>query len=45
VYLNQTIAEFPGRGALANEIAAAGFTEVHARPMTFGIVALHKAVK
>jgi demethylmenaquinone methyltransferase/2-methoxy-6-polyprenyl-1,4-benzoquinol methylase len=45
VYLNQTIGEFPDREALANEIAAAGFTRVHARPMTFGIVALHQAVK
>ena len=40
-YLNRTIAEFPDRTALAGEIAAAGFADVTARPMTFGIVALH----
>lgn len=43
VYLNDTIAQFPGREALAAEIASAGFTNVTARPMTFGIVALHAA--
>lgn len=43
VYLNDTIAQFPDREALAAEIASAGFTNVTARPMTFGIVALHAA--
>jgi demethylmenaquinone methyltransferase/2-methoxy-6-polyprenyl-1,4-benzoquinol methylase len=42
-YLCGSIAEFPGRPALAGEIRAAGFAEVHAVPMTFGIVALHIA--
>jgi demethylmenaquinone methyltransferase/2-methoxy-6-polyprenyl-1,4-benzoquinol methylase len=41
VYLNDTIAQFPGRAALAAEITSAGFTCVSAEPMTFGIVALH----
>jgi demethylmenaquinone methyltransferase / 2-methoxy-6-polyprenyl-1,4-benzoquinol methylase len=45
VYLNETIGEFPERAALAKEISAAGFSDVEARPMTFGVVALHKAVK
>jgi len=44
-YLNNTIAEFPGRAELAAEISAAGFTTVSAHAMTFGIVALHEAVK
>lgn len=45
VYLNETIADFPDRAALAGEISAAGFTNVSARPLTFGIVALHEAVR
>lgn len=44
VYLNETIEEFPGREALGVEIIQAGFASVHAKPMTFGIVALHEAV-
>jgi demethylmenaquinone methyltransferase / 2-methoxy-6-polyprenyl-1,4-benzoquinol methylase len=43
VYLNDTISEFPGRNALAEEIRAAGFAEVRAHAMTLGIVALHIA--
>lgn len=42
-YLNATIESFPGRDALSTEIRAAGFSRVTARPMTFGIVALHEA--
>jgi demethylmenaquinone methyltransferase/2-methoxy-6-polyprenyl-1,4-benzoquinol methylase len=42
-YLNNTIAEFPGREVLAQEIRAAGFSSVSAQGMTFGIVALHEA--
>lgn len=45
VYLNRTIGEFPDRPALAAEIKAAGFSNVRARAMTFGIVALHEAVQ
>lgn len=44
-YLNRTIGEFPDRAGLAQEITAAGFSAVNARPMTFGIVALHEATK
>lgn len=40
-YLNNTISEFPDREALAAEIRDAGFANVRAIPMTFGIVALH----
>jgi demethylmenaquinone methyltransferase/2-methoxy-6-polyprenyl-1,4-benzoquinol methylase len=43
VYLNETIEQFPDRPALAAEIQAAGFDEVSARGLTFGIVALHEA--
>ncbi len=42
-YLNNTIGQFPDRAALAEEIRAAGFANVRARPMTLGIVALHEA--
>ncbi len=42
-YLNATIESFPGRDALSTEILAAGFREVSARGLTFGIVALHEA--
>lgn len=45
VYLNETIEQFPGRAALADEIRAAGFSPVSARALTFGIVALHEAVR
>ena len=45
VYLNETIEEFPGREALAEEIRGARFSSVLARPMTFGVVALHEAAK
>lgn len=44
-YLNATIRAFPGREALAEEISRAGFSRVHARRMTLGIVALHEATK
>jgi demethylmenaquinone methyltransferase/2-methoxy-6-polyprenyl-1,4-benzoquinol methylase len=45
VYLNETIGEFPDREGLAREIRAGGFNEVKAHGLTFGIVALHEAVK
>jgi demethylmenaquinone methyltransferase/2-methoxy-6-polyprenyl-1,4-benzoquinol methylase len=45
VYLNETIEQFPGRAALADELRAAGFTAVQSFGMTFGIVALHEASK
>jgi len=45
VYLNETIEQFPNREGLSREIRACGFSEVKARGLTFGIVALHEAVK
>jgi len=45
VYLNETIEQFPDRDALSAEIRAVGFAEVKARAMSFGIVALHEAIK
>jgi demethylmenaquinone methyltransferase/2-methoxy-6-polyprenyl-1,4-benzoquinol methylase len=45
VYLNDTIAEFPDRSELSQEIIDAGFAGVRAYPMTCGIVALHEASK
>lgn len=45
VYLNETIEHFPDRAALSTEIRNAGFSNVTARGMSFGIVALHIAVK
>lgn len=44
VYLNESIRDFPDRDALSTEIRAARFSEITAKPMTFGIVALHEAV-
>lgn len=44
-YLNATIEQFPGREALAAELKAAGFTDIHVRAMTLGIVALHVGKK
>lgn len=43
-YLNDTITQFPSRAALADEIRAAGFSQVSARALTLGSVALHEAV-
>jgi demethylmenaquinone methyltransferase/2-methoxy-6-polyprenyl-1,4-benzoquinol methylase len=45
IYLNETIEQFPGRAALADEIRATGFSQVSAGGMTFGIVALHEATR
>lgn len=44
-YLNQSIGGFPTREEVSTEMRKAGFVEVTARPMTFGIVALHVATK
>lgn len=43
VYLNESIEAFPGRPALAQELKAAGFTQVKATAMALGIVAIHEA--
>jgi demethylmenaquinone methyltransferase/2-methoxy-6-polyprenyl-1,4-benzoquinol methylase len=44
-YLCGSIEQFPDREALSAEIRRAGFTSVASRPLTFGIVALHEALK
>jgi demethylmenaquinone methyltransferase/2-methoxy-6-polyprenyl-1,4-benzoquinol methylase len=44
-YLGGSIAAFPDRGALSEEIRSAGFADVSASRMTTGIVALHTARK
>jgi len=44
-YLNQSIESFPGQVALAGELHKAGFSEVTWHNLTFGIVAVHVAVK
>lgn len=44
-YLCSSIEQFPNRPGLTREILAAGFRDVTATAMTFGIVALHAAEK
>jgi demethylmenaquinone methyltransferase/2-methoxy-6-polyprenyl-1,4-benzoquinol methylase len=44
-YLRDSILGFPGQVALAGELHKAGFGEVTWRNLTFGIVAVHVAVK
>lgn len=43
-YLNASIEAYPGHAAMAEELRRAGFREVRALRMTFGIVALHIGV-
>jgi demethylmenaquinone methyltransferase/2-methoxy-6-polyprenyl-1,4-benzoquinol methylase len=44
-YLPESVRKFPGAEDFADEIRAAGFADVTFERMTFGIVALHLAVK
>lgn len=44
-YLRDSILGFPGQVALAGELHKAGFREVTWRNLTFGIVAVHVAIK
>ena len=44
-YLNESIRDWPDQVTLASWIRDAGWTEVAHRDLTFGIVALHRAVK
>ena len=44
-YLNESIRAFPGQVALAGELHRAGFADVTWHNLTFGIVAVHVAVK
>jgi demethylmenaquinone methyltransferase / 2-methoxy-6-polyprenyl-1,4-benzoquinol methylase len=43
-YLPRSVANFPSGEALARRMTAAGFADVHWRPLTFGIAALHVGV-
>jgi demethylmenaquinone methyltransferase/2-methoxy-6-polyprenyl-1,4-benzoquinol methylase len=45
VYLAESIRSWPDQRALAQRVAAAGWTDVEWRDLTGGIVALHRAVK
>lgn len=45
VYLAESIRAWPDQQALADRITAAGWTNVAWRNLTFGVVALHRAVK
>jgi demethylmenaquinone methyltransferase / 2-methoxy-6-polyprenyl-1,4-benzoquinol methylase len=44
-YLAESIRHWPAQRDLARRIAAAGWSEVHWRDLTFGVVALHRAVR
>lgn len=44
-YLNDTIEQFPPKTELGRELECVGFTDLHIRSMTFGIVALHVGKK
>jgi demethylmenaquinone methyltransferase / 2-methoxy-6-polyprenyl-1,4-benzoquinol methylase len=44
-YLNESIKAWPAQRALAAWVREAGWTDVAYRDLTFGIVALHRAVK
>ncbi|GHC09865.1 bifunctional demethylmenaquinone methyltransferase/2-methoxy-6-polyprenyl-1,4-benzoquinol methylase UbiE [Cerasicoccus arenae] len=44
-YLADSIEGFPARDTLSAQILKAGFAEVSATPLTFGIVAIHEAVR
>jgi demethylmenaquinone methyltransferase / 2-methoxy-6-polyprenyl-1,4-benzoquinol methylase len=44
-YLNESIRDWPDQRTLAGWIREAGWTEVAHRDLSFGIVALHRAVK
>jgi len=44
-YLNQSVEAFPSGAAFCAAVAAAGFTSVRARPLTWGIAALYSGEK
>jgi demethylmenaquinone methyltransferase/2-methoxy-6-polyprenyl-1,4-benzoquinol methylase len=44
-YLPQSVAHFPGPVALADRMRSAGFVDVHWRPLTMGIAAIHTGIK
>lgn len=44
-YLPESVAHFPGPAALAQRMREAGFSDVHWRPLTMGIAAIHTGTK
>lgn len=44
-YLNESIKDWPDQATLSSWIRGAGWTEVAHRDLSFGIVALHRAIK
>jgi demethylmenaquinone methyltransferase/2-methoxy-6-polyprenyl-1,4-benzoquinol methylase len=44
-YLPESVAHFPGPVALVVRMEAAGFVDVHWRPLTLGIAAIHTGIK
>ena len=44
-YLPESVAHFPGPIALVERMQGAGFVDVHWRPLSFGIAAIHTGIK
>jgi demethylmenaquinone methyltransferase/2-methoxy-6-polyprenyl-1,4-benzoquinol methylase len=44
-YLPESVAHFPGPVALVDRMQAAGFVDVHWRPLTLGIAAIHTGIR
>jgi len=44
-YLPESVAHFPGPTALVERMQGAGFVDVHWRPLTLGIAAIHTGIK
>jgi demethylmenaquinone methyltransferase/2-methoxy-6-polyprenyl-1,4-benzoquinol methylase len=44
-YLPESVAHFPGPVALAERMRGAGFVDVHWRPLTMGIAAIHTGIR
>jgi ubiquinone/menaquinone biosynthesis C-methylase UbiE len=44
-YLVESIRKFPRRDALKNRLIQAGFKQASFKTMTFGVVAIHEAIK
>jgi demethylmenaquinone methyltransferase/2-methoxy-6-polyprenyl-1,4-benzoquinol methylase len=44
-YLPASVEHFPGPAALAERMQGAGFVDVHWRPLTMGIAAIHTGIK
>ena len=44
-YLPESVAHFPGPVALSDRMQRAGFVDVHWRPLTMGIAAIHSSIE